>query len=198
MKTPLEIFRTYPGPRDAVFVELLNSFQHPTKIVQIGGIQHFRADYRVHSGWSEGFFIQHLAKFGGKLSILDIDTEALENSEALINEILKEVKPQVDISIDYILSSGESFLESKNNYDFAYLDGSDDPDEMVKQFNALDRKKTSVLCDDWSIKGTKLAALMPPESFMHFNVENGMAFFPSETLQEVWRRSKQNEADSNE
>lgn len=200
MKTPLQIFRSYPGPRDAVFADLLKSFQHPTKIVQVGGVQIFRADYRVHSGWSDGFFIQHLARFGGKLSIIDVNKDALENSEALINEMLEALKPQVDIDIDYILSTGEAFLQSKNNYDLAYLDGSDDPDQMVEQFNALDRERTSVLCDDWSIKGTKLATLVPPGSFIHFPAENGMAFFPSKTLQEAWRKlkaAKTNETHSN-
>ena len=51
----------------------------------------------------------------------------------------------------------EEYLKyTMRGYDFIYLDGSDCPDEMLKQFNDIDRSKTAILCDDFSQKGVHL------------------------------------------
>ena len=59
-----------------------------------------------------------------------------------------------DINIEFHADDGAKFISS--DYDFIYLDGSDCPDEMLQQFNKIDRTKTSILCDDFSEKGLLL------------------------------------------
>ena len=49
---------------------------------------------------------------------------------------------------------GDAIEHIDEGYDIYYLDGSDDPQEMLDQFNKIKHTNSVVVIDDYSIKGT--------------------------------------------
>lgn len=179
---PYEIFRAYPGPRDRIFRLILRKFKgQPIRVFQIGGIQNWRPDYRVHSGWSDFFWAEYIKRNGGELILCDINQEALDNSR----EAFEAVTGQSDMQFYPFLLKGELYLkdalEKEEKFDIYYLDGSDDPNEMFEQFSLITKRSgTVIICDDWKIKGTVLAQTIAPSNkydFETYSAANGVAVF---------------------
>ncbi len=184
MLTPLEIFNSCSAPRDSVFAEILKQLK-PQGIAQIGAIQCFRKDYRIHSGWSEVFWYNYLAENlqndNGHLVIVDINPTAIQNSRIILTECA--VKQHFDSrlkNVEFVYESGETYLEKfipKPNLSYLlYLDGSDNPNEMLLQFQYGQKFADNILCDDWKIKGIELEKFIQTNkmNFRYYNVENGM------------------------
>ena len=137
-------FRT----RDYIFEWALSQFnKKPVKVFQIGAIETFRTEWRIGSGWSDIVFGKHIKKYGGKLSIVDINLDHLCLSIAASHSF--------GYDVDIIYGDAINSID-KDRYDIYYLDGSNDPQETLDQFNKIKNNKCIVLVDDFSIKGTLL------------------------------------------
>ena len=138
----------HTATRDYIFDEILQKFHpNPVQIFQVGAIETFKTAWRIGSGWSDLIFGQYIKTYGGKLVISDIDLDHLANS-AFAAQALK-------YPIDMIYGDAISSM-GKEEYDIYYLDGSNDPQETLDQFNKIRHQKCIVLVDDFSIKGTLL------------------------------------------
>ena len=95
-------------------------------------------------GWATlawGWFVD---KYGGEVHTIDIDKECLDQCKAITNRFSHKIQ--------YHHCSGEDFLkEFKSKIDLLYLDGSDDPNEMVSEYllaKNLLTKSSLILLDD--------------------------------------------------
>lgn len=59
---------------------------------------------------------------------------------------------------------------TKEDYDIYYLDGSNEPQETLDQFNLIKDKNATIIVDDFNIKGK----LLDNNLFDIFNVANGV------------------------
>jgi hypothetical protein len=134
--------------RDIVFKLSLKSFKEkPVKIFQIGAIETFNINWRVGSGWSDLIFGEYIKKYGGKLSICDINLDNIAHSYMASKQL------GYDINICY--GDAINFIDEQD-YDIYYLDGGNDPKETLDQFNKIKNKKALIIVDDFKIKGTLL------------------------------------------
>lgn len=180
MKTRLiDIFNSTNGPRDDLFAQISAWFPGTPNICQIGAIQNWLPAYRKGSGWSDFVWGALIQQRGGHLTVVDINNGALNNSLQAFRDL------GIESHITIVNSDGATWLQANKDYNFVYLDGSDNPGEMLDQFRAIDRTKAYVLCDDFSIKGK----LMPQElevltRFKPVNslykIANDMAFYDLE------------------
>jgi predicted O-methyltransferase YrrM len=146
-----EYFKTVKGNRDSYFELVLNYFQgKPIKILEIGSARNLDFGGRQGDGWSSIHFYNYIKANGGSLKIVDIDHRAIENCKQLLENYSADVSFEVADGIDFI----------NDSYDLIYLDGGDDPVDMVKQYQKIS-SKTIVLCDDFSTKGSVLRTAFP-------------------------------------
>lgn len=146
--------------RDSVFYTILNSFEkEPIKIFQIGAIETFNINWRVGSGWSDMIFGQYIKKYGGKLTIVDINLDNLSHSYMAAKQLGYDMEVCYGDAINYI---------DKEDYNIYYLDGGNDPQETLDQFNKVKSKNAVILVDDFTIKGT----LLDKSVFQIVNVAN--------------------------
>jgi len=149
--------------RDPVFYEVLGLFgDKPVKIFQVGAVETFNPSHLVGSGWSDRHFGPHVKRHGGMYSVLDIDLDHLANS-LLLSRML-------NYDVHVVLGDGK--VQVQPGYDLYYLDGSNDPDEMLAEVESIRNHPCVILCDDWHIKGTLVKSLLP---WREFPVANGMA-----------------------
>lgn len=152
-------FKNTEGARDYIFqntCKLLNS--KPAKIIEIGCSRNISESSRFSDGWSSYFWYDYVKENGGSLDIYDIDQSALDNCKKLFENLSDE-------NINFICDDGTKYIT--DNYDLAYLDGSDCPNEMLNQFEKIDRKKTIILCDDFDNKGSILRNIHKDFLLMH-------------------------------
>jgi len=129
--------------RDKVFYEVLKMFnEEPIKILQVGAIETFDAQFRFGSGWSDIFFGDYIKKHGGELTVCDINLDHLANSITSASLL--------DYSVHTILARAEAVM--KPEYDLYYLDGGNDPEECSEQMDIIKDSSCVVLCDDFYIK----------------------------------------------
>lgn len=134
--------------RDFIFEWALSQFKKkPVTIFQVGAIETFRIPWRLGSGWSDTIFGPYIAEYGGKLTIVDINLDNLSHSIFASTCLDYEINAVYGDAIDYI---------DDGRYDIYYLDGGNDPEETLDQFNRVKDKKSIIIVDDYSIKGTKL------------------------------------------
>lgn len=146
--------------RDPVFYMAVNSFQKkPVKIFQIGAIETFNINWRVGSGWSDMIFGKYIKKYGGKLTIADINLDNLSHSYMAAKQLGYDIEVCYGDAMNYI---------QKEDYDIYYLDGSNDPQETLDQFNIVKNKNAIIIVDDFKIKGT----LLDKSAFQIVNVAN--------------------------
>lgn len=149
--------------RDPVFKEVLGLFAgQPVKICQVGAIETFDYSHLIGSGWSDRFFGLYVKENGGHYRIIDIDLDHLANS-LLLSEIL-------GYKVELNLNDGQQGVQP--GFDLYYLDGSNDPQEMLAEVDSIRKTPCVILCDDWSIKGSLVKPLF---NWKVFNVANGMA-----------------------
>jgi len=134
--------------RDFIFNWVLKQYKDkPIRVFQVGAIETFRIDWRVGSGWADIFFGQHIKEHGGQLSIVDINLDNITHSVFAATALGYKVTPIYGDAIDHI---------TLEEYDIYYLDGGNDPQETLDQFNAIKDRKCMVLVDDYAIMGTLL------------------------------------------
>ena len=137
--------------RDYIFYDVLAKFNDkPVSVFQIGGIETFDVNWRIGSGWSDIIFGQYISKHGGKLTIADINLNALANSLYAAHKLGYEIQDVYGDAINHIAPG----------YDIYYLDGSDDPQETFDQFKKIENEKCVIISDDFKIKGTLLKDYM--------------------------------------
>ena len=153
--------------RDKIFKSILEKYnQKPINILEIGCARNLDFNAKAGDGWSTLFFAIYINKYGGSLKVVDIDQNSLNNCKIICSDF--------DF-IKYFQDDGKNHINS--NYDLIYLDGADDPNQMVEQYKLIDREKTDILCDDWHSKGTKLSELTKDYIIMKANEGHPMAFF---------------------
>jgi hypothetical protein len=152
-------FLNSKGNRDTIYNFTLNKFnKRPIKILEIGAARSLNFESRKGDGWSTLHFVKYISRHGGSLDICDISAESLSNTKILLAD-----SPQINVSLNLI--RGDDFLIKKNDYDLILLDGSDDPNEMLKEYNLINTKISKVLCDDFHTKGNILR-----ENFNNFTL----------------------------
>lgn len=150
--------------RDPVFRHVLSLFgDGPVNICQVGAIETFEQAFLFGSGWADRVFGAHVRKHGGRYQIIDVDLDHLANS-LLVADLLGH---KVEIRLD----RGESAVAP--GFDLYYLDGSNDPSEMLAEVNNIRHHPCVILCDDWSVKGGAVRSLF---DWTVLGVANGMAF----------------------
>lgn len=157
------------SPRDIIFKSILDTYNNrPIKIFQIGAIETLDNPlFRIGSGWSDIIFGNYIKSNGGLLNIVDISLDHLANS-CLMSMYL-------EYSIN--LNHGDAINYITDVYDIYYLDGSNDPQETLDQFNKVVsfNTKCHIIVDDFSIKGT----MIDIEKFLFniHNIEKGLGVF---------------------
>lgn len=93
-------------------------------------------------GWATLAWCWYANKFGGQVHTVDVDNNCLEQC--------RHITSKFESVINYHHMSGVQFLEDfKPAIDFLYLDGSDDPQEMLDEYNsAWLKNSTLILLDD--------------------------------------------------
>lgn len=136
------------GERDPIFDDALNYLDgKPAKILEIGALRDLSKDARIGDGWSSFHFSKYIFKYGGSLTVCDINDDSLSNcKKALANLEIDKVFNNID---------GSEFLKNNPNekYDLVFLDGGDDPSEMYKQYLLVKDRASFILCDDYHAKG---------------------------------------------
>jgi|19_taG_2_1085344.scaffolds.fasta_scaffold06837_4 hypothetical protein len=137
------------SPRDGLFTHTMNGnhFNFSSlNILQIGAIEEPTLRFKLGSGWSDIVFASYINLFGGKLTVVDINEEHLNNSKTVLNDF--------NIDHDLVLSDASDHIKNNKPYDVVYLDGSNDPEETEHQYNLLDKDSTSIIIiDDFKLKG---------------------------------------------
>lgn len=137
-------YKNTKNDRDFVFEEVLEYFKSkPIKILEIGCARSLGATAKAGDGHSTLFFADYIFKKGGELTVVDIDEGCLNNCKVITSDFS-------DL-INYQLGDGFDFIS--DDFDLIYLDGGDDNNEMVKQFEKCNRKKSIILCDDFNQGG---------------------------------------------
>ena len=169
--------------RDKYFQMVLNYFNNNSiNILEIGCARRLEMDEsnnpaKEMDGWSSLFWANYIKNNGGSLTIIDTELEALANCKTLLSDFINE------INVNFILDDGLNHIN--NSYDLIFLDGSDSIIECLKQFEKIDKNKTSVLLDDAHLKGVLVRAKYK-ENKIDWNVNNEghlMCFYPSVKLQ---------------
>jgi hypothetical protein len=133
--------------RDHIFASVLSSFSNgPVNVFQIGAIETFEAEWRIGSGWSDLIWGDYIKKHGGSLAVADISLTNLAHSTLAAVQL-----GYVDHLVTFC---GDAIEYIEEGYDIYYLDGSDDPQEMLDQFNKIKHTNSVVVMDDYSVKGT--------------------------------------------
>lgn len=139
-------FKNSINHRDFVFRMCLDEFakmNKPINILEIGTSRSY--DGKAGDGWSTLFWCEYIEKYGGKLLVCDVDPEAISVSKTLTSDYYGK------IDITFLCEDGLKHID--NSYDLIFLDGSDCPNQMLEQFEKVDRKTTKILCDDFHVKG---------------------------------------------
>lgn len=163
----------YKSTRDVVFKTVTDGFHTaPIRILDVGGIH---SSYPLHherysDGWSAMFWCDYIHRNGGHIDLVEFDEKNIEISKNVLSYFTDK------ISIDFHISRGEEYLKTSNQYDLVYLDGSNDPNEMLQQYE-LCNKNSVVLCDDWNIKGKLCSIKYPNFLLFEFAAGHRMAFY---------------------
>lgn len=157
------------GPRDKFFHEAITHLGgRSARILEVGALRELSPHSRFTDGWSSIFWCDYIAKYGGSLDIVDIDISNLNNCRQALEGLAAKITFINGDARDYI----------SNDYDLIYLDGSDDPNEMLDQFLMIDRSKTIILCDDFNSKGSVLRHRHSDFTLMEDSSGLTMALYP--------------------
>lgn len=135
--------------RDKAFIDTLSLLNgRSAKIFELGTSYDLADHCRYSAGWSTYFWAKYISEYGGSLVTCDINSNGLLESKKLIEEF--------NIDVDFVNENGTLYLQNNSNFDLIYLDGSNDPNDMVNQLSickhSLDNGSV-ILCDDFHTKG---------------------------------------------
>ena len=166
-----QYFKSTEAPRDYVFENVKKILSgRPAKIMEIGCARDVSFTSRTSDGCSSYFWFEYIESFGGQLDIFDISQDALDNCKQLFEGMnLTNVNFICDNALNHI----------DNDYDLIFLDGSDCPEEMLNQFEKIDRTKSMIFCDDFDSKGSIVSVKYPNYIlFYNKNTRHVMALYP--------------------
>ena len=179
------------SPRDSLFTHTMNGnhFNFSSlNILQIGAIEEPTLRFKLGSGWSDIVFASYINLFGGKLTVVDINEEHLNNSKIVLNDF--------NIVYDLVLSDASDHIKKNKPYDVVYLDGGNDPKETEHQYNLLDKDSTSlIIIDDFKLKGNTIKFDERYSGQVHFVTKLGVYVGHNAKALEEVRKSVEN-ADS--
>jgi predicted O-methyltransferase YrrM len=157
-----EHFKNSFGTRDEVYQTILNQFQRPISILEIGVARDLGLYTRDSDGWSSVHFAQHIAQYGGKLDLVDIDPKSIENCKKLTEGFT---------NVSYRVADGIQLLQNLTEYyDIINLDAGDDPFLTLVMYNlAKSLNPKAIIIDDFHAKG----ALIPHEDVKIKHWPNG-------------------------
>ena len=160
-----EWFKKGFGNRDQIFNELLGYFNNkPIKVLEIGTMRSL--DERSSGGASTFFWAEYIKKNGGELHVCDSSMPSLQFCQTILFNFYDKTR--------FYLNTGVNILNSFNSlnatWDIIYLDGSDDPKEMIDEFLICHSKY--VLCDDFYTKGSILKQIYPNHRLYKWNGNN--------------------------
>lgn len=144
-------FKDGKGNRDPIFEEILGLLnKKPANILEIGTMRSI--DERSSGGASTFFWAEYIKSFGGKLHICDASSESLDFSGGALKEFYDKAIFHLNYGINVI-------KKLAIEWDIVYLDGSNDPREMLEEYEAC--KAKYILCDDFFTKGVLLRNKYP-------------------------------------
>ena len=136
--------------RDNIFNSILDQLRPlPVSICQVGAIETFDSDWRIGSGWSDLIFGKYVKEHGSELTIVDINLDNLANSFLASQQLGYEVVLIHDDAARYLGNLDW-------NHHIYYLDGGNEPEQTLEQFNKIKDKDSIVIIDDFEIKGSLL------------------------------------------
>ena len=146
--------------RDPIFNKVLESVSPaPIKVFQVGAIESFKGfQWRMGSGWSDMIWGEYIRDHGGELTVVDININHLGHSTLAACKLGYEINTIYGDAIEYI---------DAQDYDIYYLDGSNDPDETLNQYNKIKHTSSIVIIDDYNIKGTLVDKIKPQNTVVH-------------------------------
>lgn len=177
-------FKEIKGNRDIVFETVLDYFnKRPIEILEIGCARNLDISSRQSDGWSTCFWANYICENGGYLISFDINKESTENCKQLISTWLE--KPSFDHSYDIEILNEECIFDSSSEYDLVFLDGGDDPNETLKQWEVckFDLSVEAILIDDFHTKGRLIQD--KPDTLWHFENGHQLACFGGPKLGKV-------------
>jgi len=146
--------------RDPIFNKVLESISPaPIKVFQVGAIETFEGiRWRMGSGWSDMIWGEYIRDHGGELTVVDININHLGHSTLAACKLGYEINTIYGDAIEHI---------DAQDYDIYYLDGSNDPDETLDQYNKIKHTSSIVIIDDYNIKGTLVDKIKPQNTIVH-------------------------------
>lgn len=167
MNCPETFFGT-KGNRDTAINFVLNLFKNKSiGILEVGTTRNLDPYSRQADGWATAHFLNYINSYGGGLIITDISEESLANCQTLISEFDVAFEGKLKDKVLVLKNTGEKVLsEAKEKggieeiCELVYLDGGDDPQEMVREFELISRRVV-VFCDDFHKKGEALRLKYP-------------------------------------
>ena len=140
--------------------------KRPINIIEIGCARNLDINSRQSDGWSTCFWADYVNATSGWLEVYDTNEESLKNCKQIVNCWM--AKPDFDHSYDI-----KFYCENCKDFEdveLVFLDGGDDPNETLDQFNKCKKAETEViLIDDFHTKGRLV--IDKPDTLWHF--ENG-------------------------
>ncbi len=134
-------FKSSPSPRQFVFEKALSLLnQRPANILEIGSIRDLSLQAKDGDGYSTLFWCEYVQKYGGSITVVDISQHSIDNCKTVTSDFSNK------IDIKYFIQDGYPLIN--DSFDLIYLDGSDDNNEMIKQFEKCNRQKSLIVCDD--------------------------------------------------
>lgn len=142
-------FKNTENLRGHVYKYALSLFdKKPIKILEIGTSRRLEGNAPQGDGYSTLFFCEYLKEVGGgKLVICDISQDAINNCKLITSDF------SGIIDMEFKIQDGIELID--DTFDLILLDGSDCPYAMVDQYNKINRRKTTIICDDWNGPGGK-------------------------------------------
>lgn len=154
----LNYLNTTVGNRDVIYQYFLNFLGKKSAVIlEVGCARSLDLRTRHSDGWSSFFFAKYVNEFGGQHIVVDTSLDALSQCNVLLSGLSNKTI--------FLQMTGEEALQ-KFSPNAVFLDGGDDPEEMIKEV-ALIKSNVPILCDDFQTKGIKIR--QEQKNFLLFN-----------------------------
>ena len=130
--------------RRYVFIETLEAFKgKPISILEIGCSGDIADPNAIYGcGNSSVYYAEYIRKFGGELTIVDVDSVRLDNCKVILKDFIDN-----NVKINLVLGDGLDWAK-KPGYDYIYLDAGPEEWKTYEMFKSIDLTKCCVLLDD--------------------------------------------------